>query len=287
MNRKIQLVFVLGLALSLALAACGPAAPEPAPVVEAPAEEAPAEEAPAAGPALAVTGLVGQELALTVADLEGMGVVTLTAEHPKNGPTEYSGVPLSAVLEMAGIGEGAGALAVTASDGYSAEVPLADAQACADCLIAIEDGALNMVMPGMSSKAWVKDVTTLELVAGEMAEAPALKVTGAVAGEQAWSEEQVKALDTLDVESTNKDGETSTYTGVLITDLLALAAPNADATTVVFVADDGYTAEISLEELNACTDCIVSFRNQGGFSTVLPGFPGNLQVKGVVEIQVK
>ncbi len=119
-------------------------------------------------------------------------------------------------------------------------------------------------------------------------EAPvALKVTGAVGSEQAWSEAEVKALNTLDVESTNKAGENATYTGVLITDLLAAAEPDAGATTVVFVADDGYTAEISLKELTACADCIVSFRNQGGFSTVLPGFPGNMQVKGVIEIQVK
>jgi hypothetical protein len=117
--------------------------------------------------------------------------------------------------------------------------------------------------------------------------AVALKVTGAVASEVAWTDAEVKAMNTLDVESTNNKGEKATYTGVLITDLLAQAQPNAEATTVVFVADDGYTAEIGLAELTACTDCIVSFRNQGGFSTVLPGQPGSLQVKGVVEIQVK
>jgi hypothetical protein len=115
----------------------------------------------------------------------------------------------------------------------------------------------------------------------------ALKITGSVANEQTWTEAQVKAMDTMEAESTNKEGETKTYTGVLITDLLAEAQPNADASTVVFVADDGYTAEITLEELNACADCIVSFRNQGGFSTVMPDFSGKLQVKGVVEIQVK
>ena len=115
----------------------------------------------------------------------------------------------------------------------------------------------------------------------------ALKVTGNVAKEKGWTEAKVKAMKTLDVKSTNKDGETSTYTGVLITDLLAEAKPNADATSVVFVADDGYTAEVTLEELNACADCIVSFRNQGGFSTVMPDFSGKLQVKGVIEIQVK
>jgi hypothetical protein len=44
---------------------------------------------------------------------------------------------------------------------------------------------------------------------------------------------------------------------------------------------------VTLAEIQACTDCIVSFRNNGGFSTVLPGFPNNVQVKGVVEIQVR
>jgi len=115
----------------------------------------------------------------------------------------------------------------------------------------------------------------------------ALKVTGNVATEQGWTDGEVRAMETMEAESTNNEGEVSTYTGVLITNLLAEAQPNADATAVVFVADDGTTAEVTLDELNACTDCIVSFRNQGGFSVVMPGFSGKLQVKGVVEIQIK
>lgn len=168
MSRTIKLFLILGMVLSLALAACGPAAPEPAPAEPAApaAEEAPAEE-PAAG-----------------------------------------------------------------------EAPIA------------------------------------------------LKITGAVANEQAWTEDEIKAMNTLDVESTNNKGETSTYTGVLLSDLVAAAEPNDDANMVTFVADDGYTAEIGLEELMACADCIASFRNNGGFSTVLPGYEGKLQVKGVIEIQV-
>jgi hypothetical protein len=115
----------------------------------------------------------------------------------------------------------------------------------------------------------------------------ALKITGNVEKEMAWSEDEVRAMDTIEAESTNKDGETATYTGVPINALLELAGVKAGATTLVFVADDDYTAEATLAEVQGCADCIVSFRNQGGFSTVLPGFSGKLQVKGVVEIQVK
>jgi hypothetical protein len=126
----------------------------------------------------------------------------------------------------------------------------------------------------------------VEAPAGISADA-ALKITGKVENEIGWTEEQVRAMDTIEAESTNKDGEASTYTGVLINVLLDLAGVQADATTLTFVADDGYTADVELSEVQACSDCIVSFRNQGGFSTVLPGFSGKLQVKGVVEIQVK
>ncbi len=115
----------------------------------------------------------------------------------------------------------------------------------------------------------------------------ALQVTGNVDAQMAWDEETVRAMDTIEAERENNDGEMSTYTGVPIKALLAEAGVADGATTVVFVAEDGYTAEADLAEVQACDDCIVSFRNQGGFSIVMPGYSGKLQVKGVVEIQVK
>jgi tungstate transport system substrate-binding protein len=122
---------------------------------------------------------------------------------------------------------------------------------------------------------------------GGIPENAALKITGNVAQEVGWIEEDVRAMDTIEAQSTNKQGETKTYTGVPINALLELAGVGADATTLTYVGDDGYTAEVALSDVQACGDCIVSFRNQGGFSTVLPGFSGDVQVKGVVEIQVQ
>jgi tungstate transport system substrate-binding protein len=126
--------------------------------------------------------------------------------------------------------------------------------------------------------------------AGEMSsgmpEGAALKITGKVDAAMGWTEEEVKALETIEAEYTNKEGQVITYTGVLLTKLLDMAGLQADATNVVLVADDGYTAEVPLAELQACPDCILAFRDEGGFSTVMPGFTGKLQVKGVIEIQV-
>ena len=79
----------------------------------------------------------------------------------------------------------------------------------------------------------------------------------------------------------------STHTGVPIAGLLNQAEPTSDAGVVVFMGDDGYTAEATLDEVINCTDCIVALLDQGGFNIVMPGFTGKLQVKSVVEIQVK
>lgn len=118
-------------------------------------------------------------------------------------------------------------------------------------------------------------------------DAAALKISGLVTTEMSWSDAEIKAMNTLDVESTNSKGEVASYTGVLLSELLALAGPKSDATTLVLVADDGFSAEVPLADVLACDKCILSFRSNGGFSSVLPDFAKNLQVKGVVEMQVK
>ncbi|MFZ5881765.1 MAG: substrate-binding domain-containing protein [Chloroflexota bacterium] len=172
MSRTIKFVVLMGVILSLALSACG--APTAAPAAtDAPVTEAPVAEAPSSEPILTVSGAVDTELALSEADLRGMEVVQLNVEHPKNGPTDYEGVRLSEILAKAGVQEGASALVFTATDGYESEVPYADVEACVDCLVAFDGAGLNMVMPGMSSKAWAKMVAKIEVKGGAAVEPPA------------------------------------------------------------------------------------------------------------------
>jgi len=114
-----------------------------------------------------------------------------------------------------------------------------------------------------------------------------LKITGNVDNEMAWIEEEVRSMDTVEAQRESNEGEMSTHTGVPIKTLLEEAGVPDGAAAVTSVAGDEYTAEADLAEVMACDDCIVSFRNQGGFSIVMPGYSGKLQVKGVVEIQVK
>jgi len=115
----------------------------------------------------------------------------------------------------------------------------------------------------------------------------ALKITGNVNSEIGWSEKDIRGMKTAQADFTNKDGETKTYTGVPLNDLLDKAGVKSDATALTFVADDGFTSEVDLAEVKACTNCIVGFRDEGGFTMVMPGFSNKAQVKGVIEIQVK
>lgn len=128
---------------------------------------------------------------------------------------------------------------------------------------------------------------TAEEPAAEAAGPFALTITGLVNNEQAWTEAEVQAMETTDAEDVNNKGETDTYTGVTINSLLALAGVQADATTVVFVTAGDETLEMTLADLEECADCILSFRNQGGFSTVLPGFSDLPRLRDVVEIIVR
>jgi DMSO/TMAO reductase YedYZ molybdopterin-dependent catalytic subunit len=132
---------------------------------EEPAEEAmPAEPAePVEGAALTIGGGVAEVKAFSLDELQAMEMVELTVEHPKKGEQVYQGVLLSDMLAQVSANEGTTTLVLTASDGYSTEAPLADVLACESCLVTFDEGTLSLVMGGMDSGLWVKDVILFEI----------------------------------------------------------------------------------------------------------------------------
>ena len=281
MNKKS--LFVLVLLLAVGLAGCGSAAPK-------------------VDWELSVSGAVSNPLTLSYAELAEMPQTELNEilmERSLGEDTigDWSGVTLDEILQKAGAGEYVSITAV-AGDGYAIEISKDELQ---DAIVALKEngewiaeadldhGPIRLVCPYTPANRWVFQLMELQVnaQAAGVPDDAAFKITGDVETEVGWTEEKIRSMDTIEAQSTNKAGETSTYTGVRISDLLSKAGPNDSATTVVFVADDGYTAEAPLADIQACADCIVSFRNQGGFSIVAPDFPGNVQVKGVIEIQVK
>ena len=121
---------------------------------------------------------------------------------------------------------------------------------------------------------------------GGVPEDAALKVTGMVDSEVGWTADALQSMETMDVEVENKEGEMEPYTGVSLNALLDEAGVQGDASLVELIASDGYSAEVPLDEVRACDTCIVAF-DDDGFRSVLPGFPRNTGVKGLIEIKVK
>jgi DMSO/TMAO reductase YedYZ molybdopterin-dependent catalytic subunit len=136
------------------------------PSTEEPAAEAEIEEEVTLpeGAVLMIHGQVMNTLTLSMENLEAMNIEEVEIEHPKKGMQTYAGLRLATLLGLAGASPDSSMLVMTASDGYSAEVALSDALNCEDCLVAVnEDGTVDMVMAGMQTNVWVKDVNFLEV----------------------------------------------------------------------------------------------------------------------------
>ena len=109
---------------------------------------------------LTITGTVNQNVYLNEAALRALEVVKITAPNAKGVTSEFEGVRLSTLLDLAGIKDSATTIRFTAVDDYYSEVSVVNLRACADCLLGFTNTAekFKLVMPGMTSDVWVKDL---------------------------------------------------------------------------------------------------------------------------------
>jgi DMSO/TMAO reductase YedYZ molybdopterin-dependent catalytic subunit len=114
-----------------------------------------------------------------------------------------------------------------------------------------------------------------------------LSITGNVDSEMSWSYSELQSMDSINVETTNKDGETVENSGVSLLNLLEEAGLQDGVASLTFVGSDGYEATVDFVEVEACSDCIVALQEDGELKMVLPELSGKYQVKGVVEIRVE
>ncbi len=130
------------------------------------------------------------------------------------------------LLTKAGAGEYATITAV-AGDGYAIEVNKDELE---NAIVALKEngkwiaetdpdhGPIRLVTPKTPANRWVFQLQEIQVNQEGGSGVPAnaaLKVTGNVKVEVGWTEEKVRSMDTIQAESTNKQGETKTYTGVL------------------------------------------------------------------------
>jgi DMSO/TMAO reductase YedYZ molybdopterin-dependent catalytic subunit len=135
-----------------------------------------APEAPTAEWSLTVDGAVSSELTLDYTELTGMDTVVLedVVKTTKRGESthSYEGVLLSDLFDLAGVDSAAQTLTVTASDGYSASIPLTDLGS--EAMVALKadgewlaeadpESPIELVVPGLPANQWISMLVSLTL----------------------------------------------------------------------------------------------------------------------------
>jgi predicted small lipoprotein YifL len=160
-TRKLTLVIIALLLLSVALTACGgEGATATSPAAQALLDSAKAKDAKEVAARAAVTAAAAAATELNVAaafyspdDLAAMTQATAATEDG-----DVKGTSLLAVLEAAGLAS-METVTLTAGDGYSADVAVAEIDDTA--VIAVEDGKFNVVIPTVDKSAWVDGVISI------------------------------------------------------------------------------------------------------------------------------
>lgn len=201
-------------------------------------------------------------LPLSMADIEALEQVTVKADG-----ASYTGVRILDLLAAASL-ENAETIQLVASDGYAAEITVANLTG--DCVLAFgEAGALDAVLPGQDKGGWVRG--TIEIsAAGEAAEI-ALTIAG--------HEFTMADIDAMEHVTVDADG--ASYTGVRILDLLE-AAGVKNVESISLIASDGYAAEVAGADLDE--QAVLCQCEQGGLDAVLPGQSKGSWVNGTVQI---
>lgn len=105
-----------------------------------------------------------------------------------------------------------------------------------------------------------------------------LKVVGLVDTPVAWTGDQLRAMEMIEVPSGNSSGEETVYQGVPIIFLMTLVGVQDQASKLAIRSENGNQTEVMLADINACINCIVVPIAQNTFSVILPG----LQSEGVI-----
>ena len=115
-----------------------------------------------------------------------------------------------------------------------------------------------------------------------------LVILGLVDNPLAFNEADLRAMEVVEITAEHPKKGMETYQGVRLNALLALVKVKPQAKGLLFTADDGYTAELGLDALLSCTDCLVAFtETPGQLKLVMPRLPSGVWVKGIKTIELK
>jgi hypothetical protein len=204
---------------------------------------------------------------------------------------------------------------VVAADGYETSVWSDDADRNHEWIVAMlvddqpldeKNFPLKFVGTGLEKKQMVGAIAMVKLLVPSIEETteeelveesspPPLDpsvtpfaIIGMVNNVTGFTEESLRALEVVTITADHPKSGTAEYEGVRLSELFELVGIKDGATTLVIIADDGFSAEVSLADVMAVPDCLLGFtETPGKFKMVMPGLPSSAWVKGVISIEVK
>ena len=126
-------------------------------------------------------------------------------------------------------------------------------------------------------------IVTIMISACSAGSGPILSVTGSM--DKKYTKKELFGFSQVESVYMNKDGEITEYVGVPMISILEDCGIETYS-SVTMVASDGYSAEITYEELSACSKCIITFLENDGLLAVMPDFSSKLQVRDLIELQI-
>jgi len=112
---------------------------------------------------------------------------------------------------------------------------------------------------------------------------PILSVSGST--DKTYTKKELEDFSQVESAYMNKDGEVTEYIGVPIKSILEDSGVETYS-GVIMVASDGYSAEITYEELTVCNKCIITFLENEGLLAVMPNLSSKLQIRDLIELQL-
>ena len=127
-------------------------------------------------------------------------------------------------------------------------------------------------------------IVTIMISACSAGSKPILSVTGSM--DKTYTKKGLFGFSQVESTYMNKDGEITEYIGVPMISILEDCGIETYS-SVTMMASDGYSAEITYEELSACSKCIITFLENDGLLAVMPDFSSKLQVRDLIELQIQ
>ncbi len=151
---------------------------------------------------------------------------------------------------------------------------------------AVAQVVLHLDQVGAGAGASATVTATEAAASGAPSPVGTLRVIGKVTTELAVTQADLKGMPVLKMTLEHPKKGQVEYEGVRVKHLRELSEPKAEATVAVLTAGDGYAAEVPMEALTACLNCLVVPDGEG-FSLAMPGMDSSAWVKDVRTIEFK